>query len=257
MSAIAADLSPAERAERRAFLRRLRDLPPRSSADVVPIGSQRKPLGLRPAPGDDDGDASPKGRAAAESFSFHFAVGKDRAHLDNAVSASLVYQLLDVVGGALLEVHNDGVDELNDLQDRLARKFGELENTIGKLQNENQALRLILENLRITQRGERGIDGDRGPPGRDGRDGEGRIGPAGPRGDRGKDAPAICAWALDDANFSATPILSDGGNGAVLHLRGMFESFNDAINAADDDAERDAARAQRDAVEREVRAQGR
>lgn len=55
---------------------------------------------------------------------------------------------------------------IDDTQQHLESKLAKLENTIGALQNENKSLRLILENLRITQRGERGIDGDRGPPGR-------------------------------------------------------------------------------------------
>jgi hypothetical protein len=131
-------------------------------------------------------------------------------------------------------------------------EFRELQLALGALKNENQSLRLILENLRVTQRGERGIDGDRGPPGRDGRDGEGRIGPRGERGEQGKAAPTIVAWALDDAAFSATPILGDGGTAATLRLRGMFESFNDAINAEDDAAEADAARAQRTELELEI-----
>jgi hypothetical protein len=131
-------------------------------------------------------------------------------------------------------------------------EFRELQLALGALKNENQSLRLILENLRVTQRGERGIDGDRGPPGRDGRDGEGRIGPRGERGEQGKAAPTIVAWALDDAAFSATPILGDGGTAATLRLRGMFESFNDAINAEDDAAEADAARRQRTELELEI-----
>jgi hypothetical protein len=42
-----------------------------------------------------------------------------------------------------------------------------------------------------------------------------------------------------------------------LHLRGMFETYNAQVDAADAAAEADAARASRDAVEREVQAQRR
>jgi hypothetical protein len=65
------------------------------------------------------------------------------------------------------------------------------------------------------------------------------------------------AWAIDDASFSAVPVLVDGSNGPTLHLRGMFETYNAQVDAADAAAEADAARASRDAVEREVQAQRR
>jgi hypothetical protein len=81
-----------------------------------------------------------------------------------------------------------------------------LRNALGALKNENAALKLILENLRVTQRGERGVDGDRGPLGRDGRDGApGALGPRGEAGPRGEPAPRIASWTIDEERFLAAP----------------------------------------------------
>ena len=102
------------------------------------------------------------------------------------------------------------------------------------MQNENAALRLILENLRITQRGERGVDGDRGPPGRDGRDGQGLIGPRGEAGPKGEPAPRLATWIVDEDRFTVTPILGDGSSGASLSLLGLFESYDRAVSQIDD-----------------------
>jgi hypothetical protein len=65
--------------------------------------------------------------------------------------------------------------------------------------------------------------------GRDGRDGA--TGPRGERGERGligprgEPAPTITGWRLDRASYTATPLLSNGQEGAALELRGLFEQF--------------------------------
>jgi hypothetical protein len=92
-----------------------------------------------------------------------------------------------------------------------------------------------------------------GPQGLMGRDGhEGRPGARGERGETGKAGPRPVAFAVDDAAFSATMVMSDGGTGPVLHLRGMFETYNEQVDASDASAEADADRARRDEVEQEV-----
>ena len=182
---------------------------------VVDIAT-RKPLGLRPLPDDDNESRSrsppPSSRTPRP--------GQPAAHDD-------LLMVTDALGAV--------VAALNDGQDRIATKFADMEarfsNQIAALKTESAGLRLILENLRVTQRGERGVDGDRGPPGRDGRDGEGRVGPAGPVGPKGSDAARIIAWEISDAEFVAWPLLSTGQKGAALHLRGMFETYNAQVDA--------------------------
>jgi hypothetical protein len=75
--------------------------------------------------------------------------------------------------------------------------------------------------------------GSRGPAG--------EVGPRGKKGERGEpgeDAPTIVSWTLDRKNYCAVPTMSNGTQGAVLELRGLFEQFCDeeAIGAAVDAA---------------------
>jgi hypothetical protein len=56
---------------------------------------------------------------------------------------------------------------------------------------------------------------------------QGVRGERGERGQKGEDGNAltIIDWRLDCAAYEATPIMSDGSDGAVLKLRGLFEQF--------------------------------
>jgi hypothetical protein len=63
---------------------------------------------------------------------------------------------------------------------------------------------------------------------RDGRAGaQGQRGERGERGPQGEDGKAltIIDWRLDCAAYEATPVMSDGSDGAGLKLRGLFEQF--------------------------------
>jgi hypothetical protein len=137
-----------------------------------------------------------------------------------------------------MDVIRDIAEALVEAQDRAKAKFDTMQasfdNQIGALKNENQALRLILENLRITQRGERGIDGDRGPPGRDGRDGVGQIGPRGERGERGLPAPRISAWEPYPERFEIVPVLSTGERGPAIALLALFQAYDAAVQELED-----------------------
>ena len=62
--------------------------------------------------------------------------------------------------------------------------------------------------------------GHRGPAGETGPQGQ-----RGTRGPRGADAPTIVNWTLDRKNYCAVPTMSNGTQGAVLDLRGLFEQF--------------------------------
>jgi hypothetical protein len=64
----------------------------------------------------------------------------------------------------------------------------------------------------ITTRGKPGPKGDAGA--------RGATGPAGAPG------PAIIGWKLDDANYRALPLMSDGSECAPLDLRALFERYH-------------------------------
>src|SRR5262249_36565225 len=66
----------------------------------------------------------------------------------------------------------------------------------------------------VSRSGRRGPAGERGAQGRKGE-----------RGARGEDAPTIVSWTIDRVHYSAVPTLSNGTQGAVLELRGLFEQF--------------------------------
>jgi hypothetical protein len=72
----------------------------------------------------------------------------------------------------------------------------------------------------IAQPGKAGPRGDRGEAGA-----PGAAGPAGKNGQPGLSAPVLREWKLDRKTYTATPILSDGSEGAPLALRGLFEQF--------------------------------
>jgi hypothetical protein len=203
-----------------------------SAAPLSPAEPRRrKPLGLAPAPGGDD----PASEARPPANEAVFAEYADPA-------IGLVVQSNELI----LSLIEDG-------RRHFERKIAGLENAHAKLVNENTALRLILENLRVTQRGERGVDGDRGAPGVAGRDGlQGPIGPAGPIGPKGLDAPRIVSWEIEDSAFVAYPLLSNGHKGPGLHLRGMFEVYNQQVDATDAAAEIDVAAASRACNEQEA-----
>jgi hypothetical protein len=107
-------------------------------------------------------------------------------------------------------------------------------------QNEHD---FILSRLRVENAGPIGPQGLMGRDGAEGRPGV--RGEKGERGERGLPAPRVTGWAVDTDNFTAVPILSDGSNAATLRLRPLFESFNDQINASDEEADAAAARAMR------------
>jgi hypothetical protein len=66
----------------------------------------------------------------------------------------------------------------------------------------------------IASQGKRGAAGEKG-----------ERGPPGPRGDAGASGATIRDWKVDRARYLATPLMSDGGEGPPLELRGLFEQF--------------------------------
>jgi hypothetical protein len=67
----------------------------------------------------------------------------------------------------------------------------------------------------IASQGRRGDKGERGERGI-----RGEIGPS------GASAPKLKGWKLDRQHYLATPLMTDGGEGPALELRGLFEQFN-------------------------------
>ena len=180
MSAIAADLSPAERAERKAFLRRLRDLPPRPSADVVPIGRARKPLGLAPVlDGREERDGDPihtQGERQASEL-----VASSISHLsDEALAAPITWRAAfeDILSVALAGVF-DGDETLYGLIKKLRveiaemkgahrEEIAELRLALTEARCEVREMRAVQESARVASRGEQGLPGPRGVPGSQG-----------------------------------------------------------------------------------------
>jgi hypothetical protein len=245
--------------------------PPRTAASFprADASRHRRPLGLAPAPGSAIDDAADE-RAA------------DSARRDiGAEVDEMVRTMVKTLGGearcraqtanlmdglatlsAALKAAYEGDD---DLYSAAKVKFAEqqtkivgleteiarLRATVAEAQSKVNELAFVSERLRVENKGPHGLPG---PMGRDGHNGAPvPRGERGERGDQGRPAPVVAAWSVDERAFTATPLTGEGKPaGAVLHLRGLFEAFNDAINDADDAEEIDAARAMRDEVERQA-----
>jgi hypothetical protein len=71
----------------------------------------------------------------------------------------------------------------------------------------------------MARQGARGIAGQSGE--------KGDRGAQGDRGERGAPAPRITSWTVDRESYAVTPIMSDGSQGQMLELRGLFKQFQD------------------------------
>jgi hypothetical protein len=70
----------------------------------------------------------------------------------------------------------------------------------------------------IASQGKRGVAGEKG-----------ERGPPGPRGDAGASGATIRDWKIDPARYVATPVMTDGSDGAPLELRSLFKQFLDEV----------------------------
>ena len=104
MADAARRLSPDEIEERRAFLQRLKTDFPKRDASVVSLDTKRRPLGLAPAPVEDEpqecGD-EPLDRGALMHGPVIDLADHDRAFLDSAAPVELVYISLNAAGDML------------------------------------------------------------------------------------------------------------------------------------------------------------
>jgi hypothetical protein len=206
----------------------------RVKADAEVNPAKRKPLGLRAEPDDNEKADDP-----LMDFSFHFADGEHKALPEHALRSDWLFFYFDIVGRTMIELHNEGVKEVDGLWEDIKRKFreaeaaqrvetAELKATIAELRGEVASLRAVQESMRVAGRGERGEQGVRGIPGPPG---EGRVGPAGPRG---SDAVAIIGWEPNPGRFEIVPVLATGERSAPIPMRSLFEAYNAAVDGSDD-----------------------
>jgi hypothetical protein len=143
--------------------------------------------------------------------------------------------IVELAIGQSLAASFDGDDALYESIAKMRAEIAEVRNEFrdlqlahGKLENENQSLKLILEHLRVTQRGERGVDGDRGPPGRDGVQGPtGPKGERGERGERGIPAARIVSFETDENALVIYPLMQSGHRGPGIRLRPVLDAYSD------------------------------
>jgi hypothetical protein len=190
-----------------------------------PIKTRRRPLGLRPAPGDSDPSErdAPPGLAPVINLADY-----DRNHLDAPAPMEFVYECLNGAASMTQTSHQSLKAKIAEARNEIS----ELKAALIEARHEVRELKLVQESLRISTRGESGRDGARGVPGRDGQ--QGPAGPAGPAGPRGEAAAKIATWIINEADFTATPIMSDGSNGPVLFLRALFEAYHNAATWMED-----------------------
>jgi hypothetical protein len=213
-----------------------------------PRQQRRKPLGLAPAPGDSDPASerdlgAPPGLAPVINLADY-----DRDHLDAPAPMEFVYECLNGAASITQKSHQT-------LKAKIAKarnEISELKAALIEARHEVRELKLVQESLRISTRGESGRDGARGVPGRDGQ--QGPAGPEGPAGPRGEAAAKIATWIINEADFTAVPVMSDGSNGPALFLRAMFEAYHNAATWIEDADLVEAARQARAQVEAEVEA---
>jgi hypothetical protein len=119
--------------------------------------------------------------------------------------------------------------------------------SLAEMRSKVAELDFVVERLKVENRGPPGVAG---PRGRDGADGA--RGPRGERGAMGPAGPRLIGWENDDAQFAATPLMSDGRKGATLHLRGAFEQYHGQVEGEAAEEEAEAAAASRRAAEEEA-----
>jgi polyhydroxyalkanoate synthesis regulator phasin len=242
MSAIAA-LTPEERVERVAFLKRL-GLGPKGGPSVIPIDhpSRRKPLGL--APIGDDGDkeeADPvnsRGSLVARDLIARSVATMTPEARNDAARIEDIFNIIELPlaiamddGDALFEHIKKLRERVSELETARRVEAAELRTTIAELRSEISQMRSIQESARLASRGERGEQGVRGIPGPPG---EGKVGPRGAKGEIGPTSKPV-AWEPLIDQFQLVPLYGDGSKGAAANLRPFFEHYDAATNGSEDE----------------------
>ena len=122
--------------------------------------------------------------------------------------------------------------------------------TLAELNAKVSELTFVSERLRVENKGPPGTRGERGRDGRDGPRGE--TGLQGEKGERGAPAPLVVGWDVAADDYAITPLMSDGSRGPMLHVRGIFETYDASADAANAAEQADADAVERAHVEREA-----
>jgi hypothetical protein len=211
-------------------------IPP--SANVIQLDNptKRPPLGLAPVIDDDDKEDNDP----LKGFSWSFRNDAHGARPEDALRSDWLFHYLDVIGGCLIEVLNEGD---HDVEKRVKAKFDTIEAarrievaalraTVVELRGEIREMKAIQEAARAQSRGEQGLSGPRGIPGA-----QGPAGPRGEQGERGECAPLIAAWEPSTAadRYLLTPVYSTGERGVPANLTGLFEAYHAATSPDDEE----------------------
>jgi hypothetical protein len=251
MSATTADMTDAEVRALTARLR-VRDraidgLPPdRPRGD----GARPRPLGLAIIDGpEDDGPAegfhpdSPRPPTKGERQANEIVASSVAMLSAEALAAPITWRhaFEDILATAFAGVF-DGDDAVHACVVKLREQVAELKaaqrNEIAELKLaltearcEIREMKMIQENARTLSRGEQGVSGPRGVPGA-----QGPIGPAGPQGQKGEGASMIVAWEPTPERYWLTPVYSTGDKGVPANLTSLFEQYNRATEADDEES---------------------
>ena len=202
-----------------------RDASAMAPSRVVPLDKHRRqPLGFTPVieeperGGIDDGEpiVAPDGRDLQRG-PFYNLREQDRSFLEEkSAPYGVVYLAINAVVSIAYAIEKT----LKEKSPRRARSAEiQLENAQLKAAlaeiKANRTSTIILERLKIENKGPPGPKGERG---RDGRDGKGLMGPRGEPGPRGLPAPMIVGWRIDSDRYLVTPQYGDGSSGPPLNL---------------------------------------
>jgi hypothetical protein len=164
----------------------------------------------------------------------------------------MVCDLAEAVKLEVTEPINSVLVEIWAEFDRLKLALSKAQTQLATVAGENEALKLIVEHARASQRGEIGAQGLRGAPGRDGPPGP--RGERGAKGERGKAAPVVVAWMPRAERFEVAPVYESGQQGPPIALLSLFQAYDAAVSELEDRDLSEAAQASREIVEREVAA---
>jgi len=196
-----------------------------SEAEVIAINRElAEKLAARDAraPPPVEKPAAAQVAAASPAPDWSFLPADSAAHQYSDPTLKMIVAMLE----PLQEAHNDAIEAIGALQAEnagLRTALAEMKAALAETRAKADTTDFVVQRLQVDRQGP---PGPPGPMGRDGRDGH--VGPQGPRGNRGQKSE-ICAWAIDAANYRATPIYQDNTEGVALNLYALFEAYHHAV----------------------------